>query len=173
LGNFFLPLVSLPFQFLFGLAGGFNATFILMMSATGVATYALCRRFVASRPACLLGGLAVVVLPYSWVEVYNGVPRSRSSSGSPLPAGARSLPAPSLSGARRPAGPRAFFRGHVFLVLRPVPDARRPVGFLVRGLAARKERAALRSLAVALLVTVAVHGSLVLRSPFGCGRRRG
>lgn len=169
LGNFFLPLVSLPFQFLFGLVGGFNVTFILMMAATGLATYALCRRFVASRLACLLGGLAVVALPYTWVEVYNGVPEIAILFWIPvcLLALDACLEHPS---ARRGAllGLSLFLAAmsswyYGFFLTLAVP-----LGFCVRFLGvikkepAQKNRAALRPLAVALLVTLAVHGSLTL-----------
>lgn len=72
MGNFLLPALSVPFQLAFGLAGGYNATLLLMFAATGTAAYALCRRFVASRPASLAGGAAYVFLPYAWMKVFDG-----------------------------------------------------------------------------------------------------
>ena len=72
MGNFLLPLLSVPPQLLFGLAGGFNATFFLVFTVAGVASYALCRRFVAGRAACLAGGAAVLFLPYAWMKVFDG-----------------------------------------------------------------------------------------------------
>ena len=172
LGNFFLPLVSLPFQFLLGLVGGFNATFILMMSVTGLATYALCRRFVASRPACLLGGLAVVALPYSWVEVYNGVPEIAILFWIPV-----CLLALDVCLDRPSAGRGALLGLILFLAAMSswyygfFLTLAVPLGFLVRGIAvARIDRSALRPLVVALLVTLAVHGSLIL--PFALRLRQ-
>jgi len=72
MGNFLLPALSVPFQLMLGLAGGYNATLLLMFAATGTAAYALCRRFVESRPAALAGGAAYVFLPYAWMKVFDG-----------------------------------------------------------------------------------------------------
>jgi len=69
MGNFLLPILSVPFQVMFGLAGGYNAVFLLSFAATGTAVYALCNRFGASRMACFIGGASCVFLPYAWMKV--------------------------------------------------------------------------------------------------------
>jgi hypothetical protein len=72
MGNFFLPVLSVPFQLLFGLAGGYNATLLLMLAATGLAAYALARRFGIGRQGSLICGALYLCLPYVWIEVFNG-----------------------------------------------------------------------------------------------------
>ena len=71
MGNFLLPILSVPFQMIFGLAGGYNAVFLLAFAATGTATYALCKRFGASRTAAFVGGAACTFLPYAWTKVFD------------------------------------------------------------------------------------------------------
>lgn len=71
-GNYLLPLLSVPFQGLLGLAGSYNALIFVLFPLAGVAAYSLARRFVSSRAACLLGSSCFVFLPYAWMELFNG-----------------------------------------------------------------------------------------------------
>lgn len=71
-GNFLLPVASIPFQSLLGLAGAYNAVIFLFLPAGGAAAYGLCRRFAVSRPASFIGGALFLFLPYAWMEIFNG-----------------------------------------------------------------------------------------------------
>lgn len=71
MGNFLLPILSVPFQMLFGLAGGYNAVFLAAFAAAGTAVYALCASLGVGRPACFVGGAAFTFLPYAWMKVFD------------------------------------------------------------------------------------------------------
>ncbi len=71
-GNYLLPVLSVPLQGVLGLIGSYNALVFTMLPLAGAATYALARRFVPCRAACLLGSSCFVFLPYAWMELFNG-----------------------------------------------------------------------------------------------------
>lgn len=71
-GNFLLPMLSIPFQSVLGLAGSFNVIFFFFLPGAGAGLYLLARRFAASAAAALLAGAFVMFLPFVWMELFNG-----------------------------------------------------------------------------------------------------